>query len=95
MADTPHPVTRRLIMQAVGASVSLVARIDDHNDICRVVHLYMDGVAKGDVSKLKEAFHADARMFGDFTGIRYDVPIADLLAGRVCGPLSNCTPDMS
>jgi hypothetical protein len=55
----------------------------------------MDGVAKGDVSKLKEAFHADARMFGDFTGIRHDVPIADLLAGRACGPLSNCTPDMS
>jgi hypothetical protein len=80
-------------MHAVGASVSLTARIDDHDDICGVVHLYMDGAAKGDVSKLKEAFHPDARMFGDFMGTRYDVPIAELLAGRVCGPLSNCTLD--
>jgi hypothetical protein len=33
-------------MQAVGTSVSLTARINEHDDICRVVRLYMDGAAK-------------------------------------------------
>lgn len=65
-------------MQAVGISVSPTARIDDHDDICRVVQLYMDGAAKGDVSKLEEAFHEDVRMFGGFMGARYDVPITEL-----------------
>ena len=51
-------------------SASLTARIDDYDEICRVVQLYMDGVAKGDVSKLKEAFHGDARMFGSFLRTR-------------------------
>lgn len=44
-------------MQALGTSVSLRDRIDDHDEICRVLPLYMDGAAKGDVGKLKEAFH--------------------------------------
>jgi hypothetical protein len=65
-------------MQAVGTTISLTTRIDDHDDICRVVQLYMDGAATGDVSKLKEAFHQDARMFGEFVGTRYDIPIAEL-----------------
>ena len=59
-------------------SLSLTARIDDHDDISRVVQLYIDGVAKGDISKLQEAFHPDARMFGAFMGTRYDIPIAEL-----------------
>jgi hypothetical protein len=50
-----------------------------------------DGAAKGDVNELKEAFHENARMFGGFMGT-CDVPIAELLAGRVRGPLSNSTP---
>lgn len=54
------------------------SRMDDHDEICRVVQLYIDGAAKGDVSKLKEAFHQDARMFGGFLGSRYDAPIAEL-----------------
>ena len=65
-------------MQGVGSALLLTASIDDHDDICRVVQLYIDGAAKGDVSKLKEAFHKDARMFGGFMGTRYDVPIAEL-----------------
>jgi hypothetical protein len=52
--------------------------IDDYDAIARVVQLYIDGMAKGDVVKLKEAFHADARMFGSFSGTRYDVPISEL-----------------
>jgi hypothetical protein len=65
-------------MQADGTNVPLTVRIDDYDAIRRVVQLYMDGAAKGDVSKLKEAFHEDARMFGGFMGARYDIPIAEL-----------------
>ena len=65
-------------MQATGTSASLTARIDDHDEICRVLQLYMDGVASGDVSKLKEAFRQDARMFGELMGARYDIPIGEL-----------------
>jgi len=67
-------------MQASGTSVSPTARINDHDDICRVVHLYMDGAAKGDVGKLKEAFHEDARMFGSLMGTRYDIPIGEFFS---------------
>jgi hypothetical protein len=54
--------------------------VDDYDAICRVVQLCTDGEAKGDVAKLREAFHADARMFGSLSGTRYDVPIAELFA---------------
>ena len=40
--------------------------------------LCLDGEASGDVAKLKEAFHQDARMFGDLAETRYDVPIQTL-----------------
>lgn len=65
-------------MQPAGTSASLTTRIDDHDEICRVVQLYMDGAAKGDVNKLKEAFHEDARMFGELMSTRYDIPVAEL-----------------
>lgn len=51
-------------MQSVGTSVSLTARIGDHDDVCRVAHLYMDGAAKGDAGKLKEAFGEHASRYG-------------------------------
>ncbi len=54
--------------------------VGDYDAICRVLQLCTEGEAKGDVSKLKEAFHADARMFGSLAGERYDVPIAELFA---------------
>jgi hypothetical protein len=54
--------------------------VDDYDAICRVVQLCTDGEAKGDIAKLWEAFHADARMFGFLAGTRYDVPIAELFA---------------
>ena len=38
--------------------------VDDYDAICRVLQLYTEGEAKGDVTKLRQAFHADARMFG-------------------------------
>ncbi len=52
--------------------------VGDYDAICRAVQLMTDGEAKGDVAKLQEAFHADARMFGSIAGTRYDVPIEEL-----------------
>ena len=52
--------------------------VDDYDAICRVLQLYTEGEAKGDVTKLREAFHTDARMFGSISGEREDVPIEEL-----------------
>ena len=52
--------------------------VDDHDAIRAVVQLCLDGEAQGDVGKLQQAFHPDARMFGDLAGSRYDVPIQTL-----------------
>jgi Putative lumazine-binding len=49
-------------------------------EIERVVQLYIDGARAGDASKLREAFHEDARMFGSLGGTRYDEPIEELIA---------------
>jgi Putative lumazine-binding len=54
--------------------------VDDYDAICRVLQLCTEGEAKGDVTKLRQAFHADARMFGSLAGERYDVPIEELFA---------------
>ena len=54
--------------------------VADYDAICRVLGLCTEGEAKGDVAKLQEAFHADARMFGSLAGTRYDVPIEELFA---------------
>ena len=60
-----------------GAAADVVG---DYDAICRVLQLCTEGEAKGDAAKLKEAFHADARMFGSLAGERFDVPIAELSA---------------
>ena len=54
--------------------------VRDYDAICRVLQMCTEGEANGDVAKLKEAFHEDARMFGSIAGERYDVPIAELFA---------------
>src|SRR5919112_4921817 len=54
--------------------------VDDYDAIHRVLQLCTEGEAKGDVAKLREAFHEDARMFGSLAGERYDVPIAELFS---------------
>jgi Putative lumazine-binding len=51
--------------------------IDSHDKIWQVVDLAMKGAAEGDLAKLGEAFHRDARMFGEVYGKRYDAPIAE------------------
>jgi hypothetical protein len=60
--------------------------IDAYDAICAVVQLCLDGEATGDVAKLQEAFHEDARMFGDLAGTRYDVPIQKLFDMAAADP---------
>ena len=48
--------------------------------ITRVVDLYIEGCRDGDGAKLREVFHADARMWGSFGGQRVDEPISELIA---------------
>ncbi|MGH3549691.1 MAG: nuclear transport factor 2 family protein [Pseudonocardiaceae bacterium] len=48
-------------------------------EIVRAVQLYTDGMRDGDGTKLKQAFHPEARMFGSLGGQRFDVPIAALI----------------
>jgi len=65
--------------QANEGNIGVAANVvDDYDAIHRVLQLCTEGEAKGDVAKLQEAFHEDARMFGSLAGERYDVPIAEL-----------------
>ena len=60
--------------------------IEDDDAIRQVVQLCLDGEATGDVAKLREAFHDDARMFGSLAGERYDVPISVLMEMSASAP---------
>jgi hypothetical protein len=60
--------------------------VEGYDAIRDVVQLCLDGESKGDVAKLQEAFHQDARMFGDLAGTRYDVPIQTLFDMAAEGP---------
>jgi Putative lumazine-binding len=64
--------------QVVEVSAEAKELIDDYDAICQAVQLYIDGSRQGDASKLKQAFHPDARMFGSLAGTRYDVHIQAL-----------------
>ena len=65
--------------QANEGNIGVAAKVvDDYDAICRVLQLCTEGEAKGDVAKLREAFHEEARMFGSLAGERYDVPIEEL-----------------
>jgi hypothetical protein len=64
--------------QANEGNIGVANVVDDYDAISRVLQLCTEGEAKGDIEKLQEAFHEDARMFGSLAGERYDVPIGDL-----------------
>ena len=49
-------------------------------EITRTVDLYVEGMRNGDGTKLREAFHPQAWMFGSLAGTRYDEPIGELIA---------------
>jgi hypothetical protein len=50
--------------------------IDDLDAVTALVQLYIDG-ANGDVAKLREAFHPDARMMGHVGPLETYIPITD------------------
>ena len=64
--------------QANEGNTGVADVVSDYDAIHRVLELCTEGEAKGDVTKLREAFHEDARMFGSLAGERYDVPIEEL-----------------
>jgi hypothetical protein len=51
----------------------------NQTEIVRMVQLYVDGMRDGDGSKLQQAFHPEAWMFGSLGSQRFDVPIAALI----------------
>src|SRR5688500_5645058 len=51
----------------------------DLDEVTRLIGLYIDG-ANGDVDKLKEAFHPDARMMGHIGPMETYMPIQDFFA---------------
>jgi hypothetical protein len=77
--------------QAGEGNIGVADVVDDYDAICRVLQLCTEGEAKGDVAKLKEAFHEDARMFGSLAGTRYDVPITELFALAESAPADTGT----
>jgi hypothetical protein len=50
----------------------------DREAITNTVQLYIDGAGSGDVSKLRQAFHEQAWMFGSLGGQRLDIPVEQL-----------------
>jgi hypothetical protein len=57
--------------------------------ITSVLQLYIDGAAKGDAAKLREAFHEEAWMFGSVGGSRFDVPISQMIEMTMSQPLDS------
>jgi Putative lumazine-binding len=49
--------------------------IDRYDQVREVVELAMRGAAEGNVAKLRDAFHEQARMYGEVYRKRYDEPI--------------------
>ena len=73
----------------MGQQVAQTERTDQINEydaIQKVLQLYMEGSAKGDVAKLREAFHPDSRMFGSLGGQRIDIPIQAFFDLAAKGP---------
>jgi hypothetical protein len=54
--------------------------------IATVVRLYTEGAATGDATKLREAFHEHARMFGSLNGTLNDVPVAEMIEREARSP---------
>ena len=52
------------------------SHLKDLEEVRELIQLYIDG-ANGDVGKLKEAFHPDARMMGHIGPMETYIPITD------------------
>jgi len=57
-----------------------MATAQQTDQITRVVELYIEGCREGNGAKLRDAFHADARMWGSLGGQRFDIPIGEMIA---------------
>jgi putative lumazine-binding protein len=64
--------------QANEGDIGVANVVDDYDAITRVAQLCTEGEAEGNLAKLQEAFHEDARMFGSLAGERFDAPIEEL-----------------
>ena len=60
---TPREEYRYKICQPRKRERMMTARAKDHDEIVRVMQLYVDGFNDNDVGKFKEAFHDDAWIF--------------------------------
>jgi hypothetical protein len=67
-----------MAQEANEGDIGVANVVDDYDAISRVAQLCTEGEAEGNVAKLQEAFHEDARMFGSLAGERFDVPIEEL-----------------
>ena len=72
--------------QAPGGQAGPADAVRGYDEVSRVVQLFLDGEAQGDATRLKEASHPDARMFGSVAGTRYDMPIAEFIELAVQEP---------
>lgn len=72
--------------QAIDTKAAPADVVRDYDEICRVVQLFIEGEANGDVAKLKEAFHDGAQMFGSALGSRYDMPITEFMGMAASEP---------
>ncbi|MDT7634610.1 MAG: hypothetical protein QOI50_6540, partial [Pseudonocardiales bacterium] len=52
----------------LGSQAGPADAVREYDEVRRVVQLFLDGEAKGDAGKLREASHPDARMFGSVGG---------------------------
>ena len=78
--ETSRPIPVRSKERRLTA---MAQRMEDLEAITKVVQLYIDG-AGGDVSKLRDAFHPDARMYGHIGPMQHAIPITgffDMVAG--------------
>jgi len=55
------------------------SHLKDLEEVRAVIQLYVEG-SNGDVAKLKEAFHPDARMMGHIGPVETYIPITDFFA---------------
>lgn len=60
--------------------MNIIKRLDEIEAVKAVMQLYIEG-ADGDVAKLNQAFHPDARMFGHVGEARRDMPISQFIEG--------------
>lgn len=67
----------------------MIQTINDYNAIAAVVRLYMKGAPEGNVSKLRQAFHPDARVFGTAGGKRVDLAMGPFFELSAAHPLNS------